>query len=142
MSANVKIIGLRQTIRGLNKIKRNFDAFKKGAVTHLGKETTEVARKNVPVDTGALKESIRFTITQDIPDDMKLTVQAGSNAIARGQGRFQVDRTGNKVSHQPTSQYAEAAEEKTKYMDMASQFTAARITKVINEAIERAINVF
>ena len=141
----IAITGVRETISALNRIKRNFQAFKKVATKNFSEQVVEVAKKNVKKDTGALHDSIHSKMDKDTPEVLIFKVIAGSPDVRRGEGKYKIGHGssgGRKVSVLATNKYAEAHENDRRYMETASDFTLSRFVKAIEKAIGDSLRSF
>ena len=142
--ANAVIVrGLLETQQALNIAGIKFHALKVEVLRKFGQKVREVAKDNVPYDTGALRESI---YEQLLLESIMLTVEligAGHPDISRGVGKFKISTvTGNKVSEVPTERYAHVVEANEKYMQTAFDWANDNIDKTIRSLLNASFRGF
>lgn len=138
----IELQGTREVIGALRRIRDNFGLFKIRMAKILMQEVANVAKSNVGVDTGALRDSIHSVLVKGNPDDLHIQIKAGKPDVRRGEGKYLKGRDGIQVSIQATDQYAAAHEAKKGYMKTAQDFTKKKgleaVAKTIKKAIESA----
>lgn len=139
--AVVEITGVRETQQNLGITEIKIFEFVKNVIEEVLQKGTQEAQKQCPVDTGALKASTEGAITR-IEQGILVEGQvgAGSDKVIRGEGNFEFSPKQNKkVTRQPTSEYAEMVEEKSRFMATTFQYlkdlTPRQIVTAINKAL-------
>ncbi len=86
----------RLRITGIEQVKRNFNALTKGinpaavrVLKQVAKEVKDEAKELVPIDTGALKASIRLIVTAATAGDItRIGVRAGGYEVNPKTGKL------------------------------------------------------
>ena len=78
MSSQIKIVGIEQVKRNFNTLTAALDPLTERILKAVANEVKEEARELVPVDTGALRKSIRVTSTaKEAGKTTRVGVRAG-----------------------------------------------------------------
>ena len=78
MSSGIKIVGVETVKRNFNALTVGLDPLTASILKEIAEKVKEEAKENVPVDTGALRKSIRVTSTAKVAGKVtRVGVRAG-----------------------------------------------------------------
>lgn len=141
-SRAIKIYGVKDTTRALYEVMRRTKRNIPRTLKWTGEETIRQARKFCPIDTGALRQSIHTKTIKEGPDTFQENVKVGKEDVKRGEGAFAYStKTGQKVSPQPTTQYAEIVEIKKKFMETARQWADGKTFRNLLSMVIRILKI-
>jgi len=101
-------------------------------------EISTVVKDIVPVDTGALHESVHTELLEATLTRVTMAVVAGHPDVIRGAGYFV--STNRDITPTPTTEYAWIVEDNVHYMENAYQWALANYDRIFEEAIKRLVN--
>ena len=140
--AQTQIVGAGALIKRLNIIKAVVLNEAMLTMESVSKDIAIEAKDKCPVDTGALRASIKSGMERKSIVAVKGFVSAGSDDITRGIGEFErSEKTGNRRDPQATNEYAVKANNQTPFFDSAFKYGQDRLPRQLSKRIRKALGV-
>ena len=142
MAEGITLEGKEEIMRRLEYIAQNkLMVVASKAIETICAAGEKEAKKLCPVDTGALRESVEGGVTEVKPgESVTGQVGAGTEETARGEGRFEFSiKQQRNVTRQPTKEYAEKVEERTRFMTSTYNYLKDLAPKQIAHLLKQAL---
>lgn len=145
----ILIEGLTETQDYLYAIEMKLNAIKVEWLDRFAQKVADVAREQFHIadtgwggiDTGALLASIGNRLLSATTDEIVEEIFAGSAEVIRGAGRFIYSlKTLNKVSVKSTEDYAEIAEDRGKFMQVAHDWALTECEKELDRLLTKVMS--
>ena len=132
MSSQIKIVGMEQVKRNFDALMADLDPLTVSILKKAAKDVKEEARELVPVDTGALRKSIRVTSTaKEAGHITRVGVRAG--------GYETNPKTGNLVNYAVFVEFGTSRQAPQPYLVPAANKKAVPILREMLKGLDRIL---
>lgn len=139
---SIVVKGIQSTQHAMLVMNARVETLRVKAMDDFGTKVSHVSKQRCPVDTGALRDSIKNRLNKLTPTLVQEKVSAGDPEVRRGMGKHRIStKTGSPVSVQATNEYAVRVNDKEKFMETGRDWASSNAIRELRRSLRKIMRL-